>query len=131
MGDKAGVTINKEQQIIYTKSEQSYIISRRDWKRLTRTIQKLRISSDKWSNVAWGTLGIGSSCVLSWVTGVKGTWLLVVGCTAIGVAVISFIAKHSERHQHKTSIENLKEVVLDIEEAIMSKELIIENDDID
>lgn len=127
MGDKAGVTINKEQQIIYTKSEQSYVISRRDWQRLTRTIQKLHLSSDKWSNVAWGTLGIGSSCVLSWVTAAKDTWLLVVGCTAIGIAVISFIAKHSERHQQKISIENLKEVVLEIEEAIMSKEPIIGN----
>ena len=122
MGDKAGVTINKEQQIIYTKSEQSYIISRRDWKRLTGTIQKLCLSSDKWSNIAWGTLGIGSSCLLSWGTGTNDTWLLVVGCTAIGVAIFSFIAKHSEHLQHKSSIDNLKEVVLDIEEAIMSKE---------
>lgn len=78
--------------------------------------------------MAWGTLGIGSSCVLSCVTGSKDTWLLIVGCTAIGVALISFIAKYSERHHHKSSIENLKEVILDIEEAIMSKEPMIEHD---
>lgn len=123
MSEQVGITINKEQQITYTKKEQSYIISSRDWKRLTKSINRLRNYVDIWSNVASGALGIGSSCILSWVTGYKAIWLLVIGCTALGISVCSFVGMLYAKTQNSGSIDNLKEVVQDIEDAIISKDL--------
>ena len=78
--------------------------------------------ADIWSNVAWGTLGIGFSSVLSWCTGYKETWILVIGCTTLGISVCSFVGMFCERAQNRGSINSLKEIVQDIEEAIMSKD---------
>lgn len=122
MGDQTGIKINTQQQIIYTKTEHSYVISRRDWNRIKKTIDSLTLDSITWSNVAWGTLGIGCSCLLSWFTGVKFIWLIVVGCTALGVSLCSFVGTHSDKIKHKGSVDNLKEVIQDIEDAITSKD---------
>lgn len=122
MVDQVGITISKEQQITYVRKECSYIITSRDWKRLKKTLERAHALSNVWSNVAWGTLGIGSSCLTSYFTGDKATWLLVVGCTTMGVAICSFICTLGESRTHQSSIEGLKEVVQEIEDAIVSKE---------
>ena len=124
MSDKAGVTINTQQQITYTKTEHSYVISRRDWNRIKKTIESLKLDLITWSNLAWGMLGLGSSCLLSWFTGPQYLWLIVVGCTTLGISVCAFIVAYCDRNKQKISIENLKDVLQDIEDAIISKETV-------
>lgn len=121
MNEQAGVTISKEQQITYTKKEYSYVISNRDWKRITKTINRLESPSPMWSNVAWGSLGIGISCLLSWFTNKNILWFLIVGCLAFGVAICSFCMAYSVTKKYESSKAHLIEVVEDIEDAIMTK----------
>lgn len=50
MANKADLTISKEQQVTYTTIERSYLISRRDWSRLSKTIERLRPFTHYWLN---------------------------------------------------------------------------------
>lgn len=121
MNDQGGVTISTEQQIFYAKKEYSYVISKRDWTRVTTTIDKLQGPSAVWSNVAWGTLGIAVSCLASWATCNDTIYLLGIGCLASGIAVCSFFANYFTKKTYIASLSLLKEVVEEIENVIIEK----------
>lgn len=121
MSEQAGFTINTEQEVSYTRKERSYLISKRDWNRLSRTIEDLKPQSLTWSNVAWGFLGIGASCLVSWLAGSQAQILVIVGFLSLGVSICAFFALKSERNHFRSSIERLKEVFNDIESAIVSE----------
>lgn len=121
MSEQAGFTINTEQEVSYTRKERSYLISKRDWNRLSRTIEDLKPQSLTWSNVAWGFLGIGVSCLVSWFAGSHALILIIVGFLSLGVSICAFFALKSEGKHYTSSIDRLKEVLIDIESAIVSE----------
>ena len=87
MSEQVGITINKEHEITYTSKECSYIISKRDWDRLSRTINRLKHSSNKWANIAWGALSACVSFICSWLTCRDYMVLLVLGVVALAIAI--------------------------------------------
>lgn len=119
--ETSGITIGKEQQVAFTKKEEAYVISKRDWNRLKNNIWKLKHSSSVWSNAFWGALGIGLSCMVSWLANRENLWFLVFGVLGIGVAIVSYLASNSDKTHHEESIEGLKEIVTEIEDAIIPK----------
>jgi len=115
----SGITLSKQQEVTYTQKEDGYVISGRDWKRLKKKISNLQIPSKRWSNIAWGSLGTGLSCMGSWIAEKENTSLLIVGAVGITSAIISFCAAQSEKKQHSEHVVDIKEVVLEIEEVII------------
>lgn len=121
MSEQVGITINKEHEITYTSKECSYIISKRDWDRLSRTINKLKPSSNVWSNIAWGALSASLSFIGSWMTDTDSQWLLFIGLVGLAVSVCAFFAAKADEKHYIASTEQLKEVVIDIENEITFK----------
>ena len=114
-----GLKINKEQQVVYTNNEDAYVISSRDWKRIKKYINKLTNPSSVWSNVTWGSLGIGVSCVVSWLANREKIIFLVFGAIGICAAACSYFASKSEAKHRQGSVDNLIEIVTEIEEVLV------------
>ena len=114
-----GITINKEQQVAYTQKEEGYVITSRDWKRIKNYIKKLKIPTPIWSNIAWGTLGIGVSCMVSWFTNRENVEFLVTGVFCIGVATCSFFASRNEIKHYNGALDNLKDIIVEIDEVMV------------
>ena len=119
MGETNGLTINTEKNVTYTQKEEAYVILNRDWKRVKAYINKLHDLSSTWNSVAWGSLGIGISCMASWFTNQFSLAFLIIGVIGICVAICSFIASKSNTKHFEGSVDNLKEVVNEIEEFMV------------
>lgn len=117
--EKGGITINKTQEGTYTQKEKAYLISNRDWKRLKKEIEKLKNPSKAWSNAAWGSLGVGLSCCGSWITTMDNSILIIVGAMGFAVAICCFCGARSEKNHDSSNVDKLKEIISDIEEAII------------
>lgn len=120
MSEQVGITINKEHEITYTSKECSYIISKRDWDRLSRTINRLKHSSNKWANIAWGALSACVSFICSWLTCRDYMVLLVLGVVALAIAICSFFTASIDKKHYIASVDQLKEVIKEIEDEIIT-----------
>lgn len=118
MSGKTEITLNKKQEVTISGTESLYAISRRDWQRLTKAIKKIKPVSSTWLNVAWGTLGMAFSCLISWLTNKDEHIISIIGCTAFAISICSFIANKSERKVFLEPVTNLNDVFQEIEDEI-------------
>ena len=117
-----GLTINKEQQVTYSQKEEGYVITSRDWKRIKSYLDKLNEPSNIWANVGWATFGIGLSCLVSWVFNYDNWLFLLFGVSGIVIAACSYFAVKREKKYYAGALENYRDVIIEIEDAIVPKD---------
>ena len=119
MSGQTEITLNTKQEVTIIRTELLYTIPRRDWNRLSKAINGVKPYNPIWSSIAWGSLGIGVSCVLSWFTNMSSLFLIILGSIAFGVAICAFFSIKGEKNVFLEPVNHLHEVIQEIQDEVI------------
>ena len=127
MQDNGKFILNRENQICYKKTENTYLITDRDWKRIRKAVSNFHPYKAGWLNATWAVLGILGSSFISWLTTITennkaGNQVLLTICGAsVIIIILCLIAHYSIKKEKGNSFEQIKDTLTEIEETIIPK----------
>jgi len=129
MENNASISISRSANIVMAKQPDYIGVSKSDWTRLKRKVGTCKNRTDWWLNIGFTSFGVSASAFLSYLTipiasespSVKPI-VFCVGVFTVIIGILCVIAHKREDKLSVSDIEDVKDVINEIDNSLISIE---------